>query len=88
MVGQTGVTVEIVGAEAPSGPVHIEQRVADVAPPAELVIGAGRYGRVRNPGHAGYSVETYRVSTTGRELLSRDTYPVMNKVVEYKPGVE
>jgi vancomycin resistance protein YoaR len=85
---QRGISVKIVGLEAPPTGVRIEQRVADVAPPDELVIGAGRYGRVRNPGHAGYSVATYRVLGDERELLSVDSYPVMNKVVEYKPGVE
>jgi vancomycin resistance protein YoaR len=82
-VTQDGVVIAFVGAGEPT-PVSIEQRIADVAPPQSLTIGAGRFGRVRNPGHAGYSVETYRVTREGRELLSVDEYPVMNKVVEYK----
>jgi vancomycin resistance protein VanW len=78
-----GVVIALVGAEGQEH-VRIEQRVADVAPPQDLTIGTGRYGRVRNPGHAGYSVETYRVTKEGRELLSVDDYPVMNRIVEYK----
>jgi vancomycin resistance protein YoaR len=82
-VTQDGIVIALQGESMP-GPVSIEQRVADVAPPQSLTIGTGRYGRVRNPGHAGYSVETFRVTRDGRELLSVDDYPVMNKIVEYR----
>lgn len=78
-----GVVVSLKGSGEPAA-VSIEQRVADFAPPQNLTIGSGRFGRVRNPGHAGYNVETYRVSAKGRELLSVDHYPVMNKIVEYR----
>ena len=50
-----------------------------------LAIGSGRYGRVRNPGHAGYEVEKYRVIGGGKELLSVDNYPVMHRITEYRP---
>ena len=80
----SGVCVTLVGEGRVDTEIRIEQRVADVAPPQELLIGTGRYGRVRNPGHAGYSVATYRATPQGRELLSVDEYPVMNKVIEYK----
>ncbi len=83
-VTQNGIVIDLVGAARPDGHYSIEQRIADVSQPQELLIGAGRFGRVRNPGHAGYSVETYRVNGDSRELLSVDNYPVMNKVVEYK----
>ncbi len=83
-VTPNGVVIDVVGAQKPSDGVRIEQRIADVARPQELLIGSGRYGRVRNPGHTGFSVETYRVTGDTRELLSVDSYPVMNKIVEYK----
>jgi vancomycin resistance protein YoaR len=86
LVTRTGVVIDIVGAHGPPNGLRIEQRVADVAPPQELLVGSGRFGRIRNPGHAGYSVETYRVSGDSSELLSVDCYPVMNKIVEYKGG--
>jgi vancomycin resistance protein YoaR len=85
-VTPNGVVIDIVGSEKPTDGIRIQQRIADVAKPQELLIGSGRYGRVRNPGHAGYSVETYRVTGDTSELLSVDCYPVMNKVVEYKGG--
>lgn len=83
-VTANGVVVEILGAGKPLSGIRIVQRVADVARPEEMFIGTGRHGRVRNPGHAGFSVETYRVVGPTSELLSVDNYPVMNKVVEYK----
>jgi len=83
-VSATGVSIELVGVGRVQEAVKIEQRVVGVARPQELLIGTGRYGRVRNPGHAGFSVETYRVTSAGRELLSVDEYPVMNKIIEYK----
>lgn len=83
-VTSSGVTIEIVGEGDKSASIRIEQVVSDFNPPSEFVIGAGRYGRVRNPGHAGFSVETYRIVRDKRELLSADEYPVMNRIVEYK----
>ena len=83
-VTPNGVGVDLVGADKPVDDVRIEQRVADFTRPEELTIGNGRYGRVRNPGHAGFSVETYRVVRGESELLSVDSYPVMNRVVEYR----
>ena len=84
VVTPSGVRIDLIGVgEAVKG-IRIEQRMADVTAPQEMVIGEGRYGRVRNPGHAGYSVETYRVIGGTRELLSIDEYPVMNKVIERK----
>lgn len=83
-VSATGVRVDLIGVGDAPKDVRIEQRVADVARPEELLIGSGRYGRVRNPGHSGYSVETYRVMRGERELLSKDEYPVMNRIIERK----
>jgi vancomycin resistance protein YoaR len=84
VVTATGVRIDLVGVGTAVQGVRIEQRVADMTAPQELTIGTGRFGRVRNPGHAGYSVETYRVIGRERELLSVDDYPVMNKVTEKK----
>lgn len=80
-----GVSLAILG-DGDTPAVRIEQRVMDYSAPTEYVLGAGRFGRVRNPGHAGFSVETYRVSGDTRTLLSADDYPVMNRIVEFKGG--
>ncbi len=79
-----GVTLEILGDGEQTNGFRIEQTIADYAPPQQFTIGAGKYGRVRNPGHAGFSVETYRVIGGTRTLLSSDEYPVMNRIVEYR----
>jgi vancomycin resistance protein YoaR len=81
-VSGSGVSIELIGAGPIKHGIHIEQRIADVASPQQLVIGTGPNGRIRNPGHAGFSVETYRVIGSERELLSIDEYPVMNKIIE------
>ena len=78
-----GVVIEILAPQDLQGSVQIQQRVLRVVQPQEFVLGSGRYGRVRNPGHAGYEVETYRVIDGVKELISVDSYPVMNKVIEY-----
>ncbi|HXH62296.1 MAG TPA: VanW family protein [Fimbriimonadaceae bacterium] len=83
-VTPTGIQIDLVGDGGPVKPVEIVQRVAGITQPADLVIGSGRFGRVRNPGHAGYSVQTYRIMDGQKELLSNDDYPVMNRIVEYK----
>ncbi len=84
VVTPNGVRIDLVGEGEPVRNVRIEQRVADVTPPQEMLIGSGRFGRVRNPGHAGYSVETFRIIGNERELLSSDEYPVMNRIIERK----
>lgn len=74
------------GKEVPDAPITIVQTVHDVRTPETYLDNrGGDGGRVLNPGKPGYSVSTYRVTRAGgseaRELLSRDTYPVMNRVV-------
>ncbi|HRF58286.1 MAG TPA: VanW family protein [Fimbriimonadaceae bacterium] len=79
------VVVTIVGREKPTHVPVIVQDVRSVTPPAEYVIRGGHSaGRVRNTGKTGYEVATYRVVEGVRELLSIDTYPPMNRVVEYR----
>ena len=83
-VTDTSLIIEIVGAARSDVDVEIVQRVVDMTRPSEFVIGSGRFGRVRNPGHAGYEVETYRIIGGEKELLSVDNYPVMHKIIEYR----
>lgn len=76
----------IIGKGKPSADISIVTNLTDVRSPDTLVdnpLGAG--GRVMNPGKTGFGVVTYRVWRNDqgerRELLSRDTYPRMNRVV-------
>lgn len=48
--------------------------------------------RVRNTGKEGFDVAVYRVTGNRKELISRDEYPAMNRVIEVKgdhvsPGI-
>ena len=63
--------------------VAILQRPIRVTRPGQLdltVRGAKRY--VRNPGKSGYEVETIRVISGKKEFLSRDSYPMMNQIID------
>lgn len=66
--------------------IAIVTEVTGVRKPDTLVDNhAGSGGRVMNPGKVGFSVVTHRVWRTDkgerRELLSRDTYPAMDRVI-------
>jgi vancomycin resistance protein YoaR len=76
---------EIYGAKKPEDTVSIMQENIDSRAP-RLVSRYSRLssGRVLNPGKLGWSVSTYRVWANGsRELLSIDSYPPMNKIVDH-----
>lgn len=73
----------------PIGKVEIESEVRTVTRPSQIVLAsagtAGGRWKLVNRGHPGFSVATYRRFVTAkgsrRELLSEDSYPVMNRVV-------
>ncbi len=58
---------------------RIVQRVLNQRQPLTITV-AGDSQRLRNPGKFGHEVETFRVTRDGKELLSRDSYPVMHRV--------
>lgn len=73
--------VKIVGrGETPH--VTIQQKLLDSREPSLVRLGRGSQIRVRNPGKAGYEVQTFRTVGSVRELLSQDSYPAMNRVVQ------
>ncbi len=78
------LTAQIVGRAASRPSVGIVQSVVEVRQPREYVLGAGHRGRVRNPGKTGYQVTTYRLMRDQKQLLSVDSYPAMDRVVEYR----
>ncbi|MCB8932754.1 MAG: VanW family protein [Fimbriimonadaceae bacterium] len=73
--------IEVWGKKMPKGRPQIVQEVHGVQTPGTLVL-EGPSPRVRNTGKAGSEVATYRVTGDRRELLSLDSYPVMDRVVE------
>lgn len=64
--------------------VQVTADVRNIEKPTEFLIGApGQTGRVRNTGKPGYDVAVYRLVGEQRELISFDSYPAMNRVVQY-----
>ena len=77
--------VAMLGAEAPAVRPQIVSRVVDVTAPRTFVLGREGRARVRNTGKAGFAVDVVRIVGDRRETLSRDAYPVMNRVVQKDP---
>lgn len=51
--------------------------------PQEIEVGRGGRQLVRNVGKPGFEVEVFRTLDGKKQLLSRDTYEVMNRVIEH-----
>lgn len=78
------LVLEVWGKRVPAERPQIVQEVHGLQTPGTLVL-EGPAPRVRNTGKAGSEVATYRVIGDRRELLSLDSYPVMDRVVERRP---
>lgn len=79
------IEVAIIASQRPPKAPQVLVEVLGRRQPAEYVIaGETGYGRVRNSGKAGYEVLVWRVSGGVKELVSRDDYPAMNRIVEYR----
>ncbi|MCB0824991.1 MAG: VanW family protein [Armatimonadetes bacterium] len=76
------IEIKLEGAIKEAPQVVIEQRRLKKSAPAMITVGEGSQRRVRNIGKPGFEVETYRLIGDQKELLSRDSYPVMHSVVE------
>jgi vancomycin resistance protein YoaR len=75
----------VIGKRIPSD-ITVVTQIGDIRRPETFVDNpAGKGGHVMNPGKVGFSVVTYRVwrnkDGERRELLSRDSYPAMNRVI-------
>ena len=73
---------------APSAlPTHpeVSQVVRDVVEPTTFNLGdRTKAGHVRNSGKIGFDVTVYRTTGGKREMVSQNSYPVMNRVVQYR----
>jgi vancomycin resistance protein YoaR len=81
----------VIGKQLPTADISIVTKLDDIRKPNTLIDNpGGKGGRVMNPGKTGYSVSTYRVWRTldgeRRELLSKDTYPPMERVIRRGDG--
>jgi vancomycin resistance protein YoaR len=64
---------------------QVVEVVDGIQAPATFELGRpGDTARVRNSGKLGYDVTVYRILGDRRELISQDSYPAMNRVVDYR----
>ena len=77
--------IELVGDGTLKEHPQVVQVVSQVEPPETFTIGRpGPAAKVRNTGKPGFDVFVYRSHRRGRELVSHDLYPAMNRVVQYR----
>lgn len=77
--------VSITGANALKQKPKIVTDVRQVDIPNEYTIDrGGKSSHTRNYGKAGFDVVTYRVTGSHRELISSDSYPAMDRIVELR----
>lgn len=75
--------IYLVGPKPLSHRPEVVSEVHEVQDPSTFQIGSGDGPvRVRNTGKQGCEVAVIRIDGLRRELISRDTYPAMNRVVE------
>jgi vancomycin resistance protein YoaR len=77
--------ISLVGPHAPSPRPEVVSQVTDVHAPETYVLGGNGRRRVRNTGKAGFEVSVVRIVGNRREVVSRDAYPAMNRVVQAAP---
>ncbi len=62
----------------------VQEKVDGVVAPAEYSLASEGQKRVRNSGKRGYEVTVWRSWPDRREMISRDYYPPLHRIVEYK----
>lgn len=79
------ITFRILGAIRLSPKPEVVQVVRQVRDPMVVELhGRGDSARIRNSGKPGYSVTVYRTTGGQREFISKDEYPAMNRIIEYR----
>lgn len=81
-IAQGRLIVELIG-RGPRKSVSVATRVLHRVPPDVIELGTGRSAWVRSPGKPGWEVETTRTVDGRKLMVSRDSYPVMRRVVEW-----
>jgi vancomycin resistance protein YoaR len=76
------LSVAIWGAKTRSPAPEIVTELREVFHPATVMIQGESSSRLRNSGKSGFEVATYRIIGNRKELLSVDSYPVMQRIVE------
>ncbi len=79
------IHVDFLAAEDLKSKPQVVEVVKSVGQPATFTLGhATSAAKVRNSGKLGYDVAVYRIHGQTRELISQDSYPAMNRVIEYR----
>ena len=62
---------------------RIETNIREITPTQEIVQdgASGTRPKIINRGHPGFNVQTYRITGNRSELISKDQYPAMSRVV-------
>jgi vancomycin resistance protein VanW len=77
------LVVSLVGSHPLEAKPEVVSEVREVQAPETYVLGAANgMRRVRNTGKRGCEVSVVRITGSRRELISHDSYPAMNRVVE------
>ncbi|HSI73965.1 MAG TPA: VanW family protein [Fimbriimonas sp.] len=78
------IRVSIVASrDLPTKP-QVYSRVIESAAPSTFRTGEGNRSRMRNSGKRGWEVAVYRTTGDKTVMVSKDTYPVMHRVIENK----
>lgn len=80
---QSEMYVEFLSTYRPSERPAVRLQIQNRSLPKTLTIGQDGRRAVRNSGKSGYEVLVWRDWKGRSELLSHDTYPVMDRVIEY-----
>lgn len=79
------LTLGIYGPQGLKEKPRIVEIVREPQSPTTYEIGeVGPRARVRNTGKGGFQVAVYRIVGNSREIISSDSYPRMDRVVEYR----
>jgi vancomycin resistance protein YoaR len=76
------VRVALVGSKGLPLKPQVYSNVLESSTPSTFRIGHGERFRMRNSGKRGWEVAVYRVTGHKTEMISKDTYPVMHRVIE------
>ncbi len=77
------VEIEMLGPHALTIKPEVVTQMAAVHEPGVYLIGdGGEFGRRRNSGKQGFEVNVFRIIGDRKELISSDSYPAMNRIVQ------
>jgi len=78
--------ISLMCATSPKTPIRCESQIVRRQQPRTFELGTNAQGRqrVRNSGKPGFDVMVFRQSGDLRELISVDSYPEMNRIVDFR----